>query len=85
MADGALEAFREEFPELNPTFEALRLAGKTPFPRTDLPNRDLPMEDLAIEVGLISRAASTSNGEPDRFWVPELYRISLGLTRRGQV
>lgn len=85
VSDGALEALREEFPELNPTLEALRATGKTPFPRTDLPRNELPEEDLAIEIGLVSRVAGTSNSEPDRFWVPELYRIALGLTRRGQV
>ena len=81
----ALDALREEFPELDPTLEALRAAGKTPFPRTDLPRRELPEEDLAVEVGLVSRVVGANNGEPDRFWVPELYRIALGLTRRGQV
>ena len=85
VSDGALEALREEFPELNPTLEALRAAGKTPFPRTDLPRHELPEEDLAIEIGLVSRAAGNNSSDPDRFWVPELYRISLGLTRRGQV
>lgn len=85
VSRGALEALREEFPELDSTLEALRNAGKTPFPRTDLPNRELPEEEVAVEVGLVSRVVDTKGSEPDRFWVPELYRIDLGLTRRGQV
>ena len=85
VSNGAIDALREEFPELSPTLEALRAAGKTPFLRTDLPQRELPAEDLAVELGLASRAVGTTSGEADRFWVPELYRIALGLTRRGQV
>ncbi|MCU1493245.1 MAG: hypothetical protein JWO62_1009 [Acidimicrobiaceae bacterium] len=85
VSAGAVDALREEFPELDATFDALRNTGKTPFPRTDLADGGIPEEELAVEIGLVSRVVATNSSDPDRFWVPEIYRIALGLTRRGQV
>lgn len=79
----ALDALsRDEFPELQPVFEALTAIGATPFPAHQLetpPN----LTTVAREVGLLE----TVNGprdNADKFRVPELYRKALGMRRRGQ-
>jgi hypothetical protein len=79
----ALDALsKDEFPELQPVFEALTAIGATPFPASQLeiqPN----LTTLAREVGLLE-IVSSPRDNADKFRVPELYRKALNMTRRGQ-
>jgi MinD-like ATPase involved in chromosome partitioning or flagellar assembly len=82
VSEQALDALRrDEFPELEPVFEALRAIGATPFSADQLttpPN----LTTLAREVGLLETVGSPR--DIDKIRVPELYRKALNMTRRGQ-
>ncbi len=79
----ALDALsKDEFPELQPVFDALTTIGATPFPAHQLktpPN----LTTLAREVGLLE-AANSPRDNVDKLRVPELYRKALSMTRSGQ-
>jgi hypothetical protein len=79
----ALDALsKDEFPELQPVFEALTAIGATPFPAHQLetpPN----LTTLAREVGLL-QTVDNPKDSVEKFRVPELYRKALSMTRRGQ-
>lgn len=79
----ALDALRrDEFPELQPVFQALTAIGATLFHAHQLetpPN----LTTLAREVGLLETVNSPRDNA-DKFRVPELYRKALNMTRRGQ-
>jgi hypothetical protein len=79
----ALDALsKDEFPELQPVFEALTTIGATPFPAHQLetpPN----LTTLAREVGLL-QTVDNPKDSVEKFRVPELYRKALNMTRRGQ-
>jgi cellulose biosynthesis protein BcsQ len=79
----ALIALREEFSELEPVFDALRGIGQTPFDpyQLEVPSADL--RRLAQEVGLLTVQPGAA-GQPERFRVPELYRLELQMGRKGQ-
>jgi MinD-like ATPase involved in chromosome partitioning or flagellar assembly len=86
VSDGALEALLEEFPELEPLVETLKALGRTPVDATDVQRANesaLGEIDLALEVGLLSVYEGTQD-DVKRYKVPDLYRVALGMTRRGQ-
>ncbi len=78
----AVEAIREEFPELGLLLDQLSRLGRTPLAAPDL--RDLTRNVLGLgrEVGLLGVYEETE-GAIDRYMVPELYRLGLGLRRKG--
>lgn len=78
----ALDALLEEFAELQQLTSQLRTIGRSPVEAETL--NDFTEElALAQEVGLLSVYEETE-GEVRRYRVPDLYRIALGMTRRGQ-
>lgn len=86
VSDEALSALREEFPELESLIRALSSIGRTPLDPTDIANINpdaASQLDLAIEVGLLAVHEGTQE-EVRRYRVPDLYRLALGMSRRGQ-
>ncbi len=79
----ALSALMEEFPELTPLQEKLQSLGRSPLPASALEGLDGEVS-LAREVGLLSIYEGTET-EPSRYAVPDLYRIGLGMVRKGQL
>lgn len=82
----ALDALLEEFVELTPLINALREIGKTPFNAgelEDMPNVSTDQLTLAREVGLLGIHEGTERA-PDRYRIPELYRLDLAMARKGQ-
>ncbi|MDG9702492.1 ParA family protein [Streptomyces sp. DH37] len=82
----ALGALQEEFPELDGVVEALRNLRRTPIEPGEIEAVDptaAERVDLALEVGLLEIYEGTQD-DVRRYRVPDLYRLALGLTRRGQ-
>ncbi|MEV7275398.1 ParA family protein [Streptomyces sp. NPDC093111] len=82
----ALQALQEEFPELDGVVEALRSLRRTPIEPGEIADVDAQAAervDLALEVGLLEIYEGTQD-DVRRYRVPDLYRLALGLTRRGQ-
>ncbi|MFI2226256.1 KGGVGR-motif variant AAA ATPase [Streptomyces fradiae] len=82
----ALSALQEEFPELDGVVEALRNLRRTPIEPGEIEAVDptaAERVDLALEVGLLEIYEGTQD-DVRRYRVPDLYRLALGLTRRGQ-
>jgi len=82
----ALQALQEEFPELNPLVEVLRTLRSTPISHSEIGGANasvLDRIDLALEVGLLTNREGPSD-DGLQYKVPDLYRLALGLTRRGQ-
>jgi hypothetical protein len=52
------------------------------FNKSDLSELDEAL-NLALEVGLLSIYEGTT-GEIERYKVPDLYRLGIGMTRKGQ-
>ena len=78
----AVGALREEFQELEPMLQILEQAGRTPVDASIL-DSDQSLVQLAKEVGLLG-VYEESGDEVTRFKVPDLYRLGLGMTRKGQ-
>ncbi len=79
----ALDALvKEEFPELERLIDQLQEIGRSPFRKTELLNVDEEL-NLAREVGLLSVYEGTED-EVQRYKVPDLYRLGIGMTRKGQ-
>ncbi|MFI2612599.1 tyrosine-protein kinase family protein [Kitasatospora sp. NPDC018619] len=86
ISEEALQALQEEFPELESLIETLRSLRRTPIDAADIAANDetaLSRIDLALEVGLLAIHEGTHD-DVRRYRVPDLYRLALGLTRRGQ-
>ena len=84
ISEWALQALQEEFPELDSLVEALRTLRRTPIDTEDITDDSaLSRIDLAMEVGLLAIHEGTQD-DVRRYRVPDLYRLALGLTRRGQ-
>ena len=86
VSDEALSALQEEFPELDGVVEALRSLRRTPIEPGEIEDVDATAAervDLALEVGLLEIYEGTQD-DVRRYRVPDLYRLALGLTRRGQ-
>ena len=81
---------KEEFPELKGLIERLQKLGRSPFQTTEMPNLDEDLDEdldeqlsLAREVGLIAVYEGTEDNV-QRYKVPDLYRLAIGMTRKGQ-
>ena len=80
----ALDALvQEEFHELVPLTDRLREIARTPFDSAELDDIDKDLLFLAREVGLIGVHEGTDQ-RVERYRVPELYRLALNMTRKGQ-
>lgn len=80
----ALDALiNEEFKELDGLRDRLRGIARTPFPAKELNGIDSGLINLAMEVGLLGIHEGTDT-DIERYRVPEIYRLGLGMTRRGQ-
>jgi hypothetical protein len=76
----------EEFPEIQPLIATLRDIGRTPLDALDIQNADSAAAeelDLALEIGLLAIYEGTQD-EIRRYRVPDLYRVALEMTRKGQ-
>jgi MinD-like ATPase involved in chromosome partitioning or flagellar assembly len=82
VSNQALQALREEFPELEELLNTLRSLGRTPVPSTDLAAHASAIP-LAREVGLLGIYEGTEENV-DRYKVPDIYRYALDMTRKGQ-
>jgi hypothetical protein len=84
VSEQALEALKEEFSdELSMLLDRLREFGRTPIPAVELGEHRGAVE-LALEVGLLAIYEGTKENV-ERCKVPEIYRHSLGMTRKGQM
>lgn len=82
VSEQALIALSEEFSELDPLLEALRRIARSPLYAQDLD----PFEQetaLAQEVGLLG-IYEEKEDEIQRYKVPDIYRLALEMTRKGQ-
>ena len=78
----ALDAVKEEFAEIRPLLE--RLANeRTPLTADLIVNISPDIIALAQEVGLLG-VYEERDGSPERYSVPEVYRLALNMKRRGQ-
>ncbi len=83
VSQAALDALvKEEFPELNSLIEHLTKLGYTPFKADDVAEFDYAL-NLGKDVGLLAVYEETTN-EIKRYKVPDLYRLGIGMTRKGQ-
>jgi hypothetical protein len=78
----ALDALKEEYPELEPLLERLRQIGRTPVASEELEDLTEALV-LGREVGLIGVYEGTED-RVERYRVPEIYRYALDMTRKGQ-
>ena len=85
VSDRALSALvQEEFQELQPLIDELKEIGRTPVDADKLTEQDLEEEvSLAREVGLLEVYEGTEE-DVQRFKVPDLYRLGIGMTRKGR-
>jgi len=83
VSEQALSALRdEEFPELRPLLSRLTEIGRTPVNAEELESLS-SLVALAREVGLLA-VYEGSDERVERYKVPDMYRLALGMTRRGQ-
>ncbi len=82
VSQQAIDALvKEEFPELEGLIDQLKELGRSPFKTTELLNVDEELK-LATEVGLIAVYEGTED-DVQRYKVPDLYRLGIGMTRKG--
>ncbi len=82
VSEQALEALREEFNELESLLITLKHIGQTPISAVELHESE-DIVTLAREVGVLA-VYEESGDKPSRYKVPDLYRLGLGMTRKGQ-
>lgn len=78
----ALDALREEYPELEALMDRLKQIGRTPIASDELSDLTDSLA-LAREVGLIGIYEGTED-RVERYRVPDIYRYALNMTRKGQ-
>ena len=84
VSEEALQALLEEFTELEELVSQLRSVGRSPLDAQDIERQaEQPILALAREVGLIQVYEGTEE-DVLRYRIPDLYRIALGMTRKGQ-
>lgn len=82
VSEEALSALLEEFSELKDLVNHLRDIGRTPVNASDLHGFDEAV-NLAREVGLLAIYEGMED-DVQRYKVPDLYRLGIGMTRKGQ-
>lgn len=82
VSEQALFALEEEFRELDPLLNGLKRIARSPFNAADLDSPESEMV-LAREVGLLE-VYEEKGDEIQRFRIPDIYRLALGMTRKGQ-
>lgn len=85
VSEEALQALVEEFPELQDIIDVLIRLGRTPVDARDLTHEGASAAalSLALEIGLLAVYEGTAE-EVRRYRVPDLYRVALRMTRKGQ-
>jgi cellulose biosynthesis protein BcsQ len=83
VSNWAVGAVREEFEELQPLLDKVA-NERTPFSADLLAGVSSEIVALAQEVGLLGVYQQERDGSPERYSVPEIYRLALGMKRRGQ-
>jgi len=78
----AISAVREEFPEFQGLINRLQILGRSPVKASELSEFAAELS-LAQEVGLLAIYEITE-GEVQRYKVPDLYLKGIGMTRPGQ-
>ena len=73
---------KEEFPELENLIDKLKNLGYSPFKSDEVDDFSDDLT-LALEVGLLSIYEGTEDNVK-RYKVPDLYRLGIGMTRKGQ-
>ncbi|MCO6457186.1 MAG: hypothetical protein J5I93_17965 [Pirellulaceae bacterium] len=81
VSEEAVQALLEEFTELNDLVVRLREIGRSPLEANELAN--VAELGLAREVGLLEVYEGTEE-DVRRYRVPDLYRLAIGMTRKGQ-
>ncbi|MFQ5853101.1 MAG: ParA family protein [Candidatus Binatia bacterium] len=82
VSEEALQALLEEFAELEEFVAQLRSIGRSPMEASEIESLAEQLR-LAREVGLVQVYEGTEE-EVLRYRIPDLYRIALGMTRKGQ-
>jgi hypothetical protein len=82
VSEQALIALNEEFSELGPLLNELRRIARSPLNAQDLNDLDQEIV-LAKEVGLLE-VYEEKEDEVRRYRVPDIYRLAIGMTRKGQ-
>ncbi|MBF0178502.1 MAG: AAA family ATPase [Magnetococcales bacterium] len=83
VSNDAVSSLKEEFQELAPLFSQLSSIGYTPIQKNDLQSQE-DLIELAREIGLLHVYETDTMGNAVRYKVPDIYRIALGMTRKGQ-
>lgn len=83
VSDMAIDSLVEEFQELEALTVRLREIARTPFDADELESIEKGQLVLAKEVGLLGIHEGTEQSV-ERYRVPELYRLALKMTRKGQ-
>ncbi|MBF0625495.1 MAG: hypothetical protein HQL82_11895 [Magnetococcales bacterium] len=83
VARDAIDSLREEFKEIDTLLEKLTRIGYSPVSREDLDDFN-ELIDLAVEIGLLRKYDLDARGNVARYKVPDIYRLGLGMTRKGQ-
>ena len=78
----AISGLVEEFSELVPLVDRIKQIGRTPVDVNDV--KDIKDVSLAREVGLLGVYEESDDGSVSRYRIPDLYRVGLGVTRKGQ-
>lgn len=79
----AIASLREEFKELEELLNQLSSIAYTPIQKELLAGYENIIE-LAKEIGLLQTYEEDSKGNVVRYKVPDIYRLALGMTRKGQ-
>ncbi|MBF0097315.1 MAG: ParA family protein [Magnetococcales bacterium] len=83
VSSDAIASLKEEFGELGSFLDMLKTAGYTPVQKENLTEHESLIE-LATEIGLLASYEEDVKGNIKRYRVPDVYRIGLGMTRKGQ-
>lgn len=83
VSNQAFQSLLEEFEELRNLAHRLEEIGRSPIEAALLTDVGTDELSLAKEVGLLEVYEETDD-EIRRYRVPDLYRIALGMTRKGQ-
>jgi len=82
VSEQALIALSEEFSELGPLLEKLRAIARSPLYAKELEQFEQEIA-LAQEVGLLG-IYEEKEDDIQRYKVPDIYRLALKMTRKGQ-
>lgn len=85
VSEDAVASLREEYQELGDFLNRLAEIGDSPFPTEKLAGQTKESIQLAREVGLLKVEKKDFDGVAMLYSVPDIYRLGLGMTRKGYV